>query len=86
MKNLIRRFKECLDNLTFRALIALQVFATTEPVRLRAALVSVVMAGAVLFPALASEQLAQSIAGVIVVALPLVAGEGTRRKVSPTYQ
>lgn len=86
MNNLLRRAKAYLDDLTFRALIALQVFATTEPVRLRAALVSVILAVGVLVPALADADVAQSVAGVAVVALPVLAGERTRRKVSPTYK
>ncbi|WP_405620255.1 hypothetical protein [Streptomyces sp. NBC_00076] len=62
----------------------LQTFAAMEPVRLRAALTSLVLAGAFLVPALANQDVASAIAGVGAVLLPVLVGEDARRKVSPT--
>ncbi|MFF3140398.1 hypothetical protein ACFVRU_01365 [Streptomyces sp. NPDC057927] len=69
--------------LSLRARAALQKFAAQEPVRLRAALTSLVIAGGILVPALANQETAQTIAGIGVVALPLAMGEVTRTKVTP---
>ncbi|MFF1417624.1 hypothetical protein [Streptomyces sp. NPDC058280] len=80
---MLTKLRTYLRDLQIRAYVALQVFAATEPVRLRAALVSLVLAGGVLFPALAAEQTAQIIAGIGAVALPLAVGETTRQRVTP---
>jgi len=61
----------------------LQNFATQEPVRLRAALVSLVLAGAVFVPTLGDDGIAEKFGAIGVVALPLVVGESTRMKVTP---
>ncbi|MEV4037716.1 hypothetical protein [Streptomyces umbrinus] len=60
----------------------LQTFAATEPVRLRAALTSLALAGAVAFPAL-NAGTAETFGAIGVVALPLIVGESTRTKVTP---
>lgn len=86
MRHFFSKLSSAVNTLTLRALVAAQVFATTEPVRARALLVSLFMAGAVLIPALATEGTSQTLAGVVIVALPLIAGESTRQKVSPTYK
>lgn len=86
MRHFFSSLASRLDHLTLRLLVAAQVFAATEPVRARALLVSVITAGAVLFPALANEGTSQMIAAAVVVALPLVAGEATRNKVSPANE
>ncbi|MGW1828836.1 hypothetical protein ACWCO0_09660 [Streptomyces tubercidicus] len=52
----------------------------TEPVRLRA----IITAAVALFPALAVGTIPSMVAGVLVSALVLVAGEDARSKVSPT--
>ncbi|MFG3014314.1 hypothetical protein ACGFZB_28625 [Streptomyces cinerochromogenes] len=67
-----------------RARAALATFAAQEPVRLRAALTSLVLAAGVLAPALADGHTAERVAGVAAVALPIVVGEGTRKRVTPT--
>jgi hypothetical protein len=66
-----------------RAKVKLQIFAAQEPVRLRAALTSLVMLGAVALPGLAQEHTASTIGGVAAVVLPILVGESARRKVSP---
>ncbi|MFF3312475.1 hypothetical protein [Streptomyces sp. NPDC002952] len=70
--------------LTLRARAALQRFASQEPVRLRAALTSLVLAGAFFVPALAADGVAEKIGAVGVVALPILVGESARSKVTPT--
>ncbi|KUF18859.1 hypothetical protein [Streptomyces silvensis] len=72
-----------LSDLTLRAYCRLQVFAAQEPVRLRAALTSLFMAGALFIPALASGDVAQSLGTLGAVVLPILVGESTRAKVSP---
>ncbi|MEU1200127.1 hypothetical protein ABZ446_28430 [Streptomyces sp. NPDC005813] len=67
-----------------RARTALQRFAAQEPVRLRAALTSLVLACAVFVPALATAGVAEQVGSVGVVVLPLIVGERTRAKVSPS--
>lgn len=73
-----------LNALSLRVYVWLQIFAAQEPVRLRAALTSAVLALAFVFPVLGAEGVAEKIAAVGVVALPIIVGESTRRKVSPT--
>ncbi|MDX2794012.1 hypothetical protein [Streptomyces scabiei] len=72
-----------LNDLTLRAYVALQTFAATEPVRLRAALTSLVLAAAFVFPVLSAPGLAEKIGALGVVALPILVGESTRSRVSP---
>jgi hypothetical protein len=79
----MKRLRTFLSELPLRAYVALQVFAATEPVRLRAALTSLVLAGAVFIPALATSGVAETVGAVGVVALPILVGESARRKVSP---
>ncbi|MGW0468328.1 hypothetical protein ACWDX6_24135 [Streptomyces sp. NPDC003027] len=73
-------------NACIRIYVALQVFAAQEPVRLRAALLSLVAAVAVLFPAVADAEITDSVIGVAVVALPLLVGESTRKRVTPVSE
>jgi predicted cation transporter len=72
-----------LHMVTLRARAALQTFAATEPVRLRAALTSLIIAGGFLVPALANQNVAQTIASIGVAALPIAVGESTRARVTP---
>jgi hypothetical protein len=72
-----------LNDLTLRAYVRLQLFASQEPVRLRAALTSIVMAGAIFLPGLAQGSIASTIGGVAAVVLPVLVGESARRKVTP---
>lgn len=68
---------------TLRARAALQKFAAQEPVRLRSLLTSLIIAGGFLVPALANQNVAQTIASIGAVALPIAVGETTRTKVTP---
>ncbi|MFE0326320.1 hypothetical protein ACFW08_05825 [Streptomyces sp. NPDC058960] len=77
------KLRTYLNDLTLRALVALQTFAATEPVRLRALLTSAVLAVGFLVPALANQNTAQAIASVGAVVLPIVVGETARSKVTP---
>jgi hypothetical protein len=84
MKHFLSKLKTALDDITLRAYVALQVFAHTEPVRLRAAVLSAVAFASFTIPALADADVAQSVASLATVALPILVGESTRSKVSPT--
>lgn len=55
----------------------------TEPVRVRAWLTAALMACAVVFPALAAEETAASVAGALMVVVTVVAGESARKRVTP---
>ncbi|MFB7114054.1 hypothetical protein [Streptomyces sp. NPDC056291] len=79
----MKRIRTYLNDLSLRAVVALQTFAATEPVRLRAALTSLVLAGACLVPALADGGVAESIGAVGAVVLPVLVGESARSKVTP---
>jgi hypothetical protein len=68
----MRKILDYLNTLTLRAYVGL-----------RAALLSAVAAGAFFVPALANADIADSVVGIAVVALPLIVGESTRRKVTP---
>lgn len=83
MKKLAQKIHRYLNDLTLRAYVRLQLFAAQEPVRLRAALTSLVMAGAVFLPGLAQGDTASTIGGVAAVVLPVLVGESARRKVTP---
>lgn len=80
---MLRKITGFINQLMLRAYVALQVVAATEPVRLRSALTSLVILGALYVPALNTPGLAEKVAAVGVVVLPLVVGESTRRKVTP---
>ncbi|MFE6493408.1 hypothetical protein [Streptomyces sp. NPDC057748] len=75
--------KNLLNDTALRAYVWLQVFASQEPVRLRAALTSAALAVSVLIPALASQEAAQTVGGVLAVVLPILVGEGARKRVTP---
>lgn len=78
--NLLRRLRDAIDHLCIRLYVAAQMMAVNEPVRLRA----VITAAVALIPTLAVGTLPATIAGILVSALVLVAGEDARSKVSPT--
>lgn len=84
MKNFLSKLKATVDSLSLRAYVALQGFAATEPVRLRAALTSLVLTAGLVFPALAADGVAEKIGVVGVIALPILVGESARRKVTPS--
>ncbi|MFJ4768471.1 hypothetical protein ACIP88_05040 [Streptomyces uncialis] len=83
MKTFLTRLRTAFNDATLRAYVRLQIFAAQEPVRLRAALTSLVLAGAVLIPALADEDVARTIASIGVVVLPVLVGESARSRVTP---
>ncbi|KUN16523.1 hypothetical protein AQJ23_44835 [Streptomyces antibioticus] len=72
-----------LQIVALRAKAKVQAFATQEPVRLRAALTSLVLAAAVVFPSVNAD-VAETVGAVGVVALPILVGESARSKVTPT--
>ncbi|MFJ5103187.1 hypothetical protein [Streptomyces sp. NPDC088554] len=79
----MNRLTKYVNDLTLRLYVRLQIFAAQEPVRLRAALVSAVLAAGLLIPALADADVAQIIGAVGAVVLPILAGESTRSRVTP---
>ncbi|MEU3729993.1 hypothetical protein AB0E81_11370 [Streptomyces sp. NPDC033538] len=80
---MFKRIRTYLHDLYLRAVVHLQIFAAQEPVRLRAALTSLAIGLAVIFPAIDAGT-AETIGAVGVVALPLLVGESARQKVTPT--
>jgi Flp pilus assembly protein TadB len=62
----------------------LQDFAAQEPVRLRAALTSLVLLAAVYVPSLGTPAVVTAVATGGAVVLPLLVGESTRKRVTPT--
>ncbi|MFB8071118.1 hypothetical protein [Streptomyces californicus] len=79
----MRRVFDYIYDVTLRAYVRLQVLATTEPVRLRAALTSAVLALAFFIPSLAQPDITDHIVTFGAVALPILVGESARSKVSP---
>ncbi|GGX26889.1 hypothetical protein [Streptomyces chryseus] len=79
----MKKFAASLNDITLRAYVRLQIFAAQEPVRLRAALTSLVLLGAVYVPSLSGDGVAEMVGAVGVVALPILVGESARRKVTP---
>ncbi|WP_030997521.1 hypothetical protein [Streptomyces sp. NRRL F-5630] len=77
------RLADLFHTLSLRAYLALQRFAEQEPVRLRSALTSAVLALAFVIPSI-SAPVAEQIGMIGAVALPILVGESTRAKVSPT--
>ncbi|MFJ6720501.1 hypothetical protein [Streptomyces sp. NPDC091259] len=84
MKTLITRVIRAANDITLRAVVACQIFAAQEPVRVRAGLASLILA--------AGGWLGLDVSGYLeeatvigAVALPIIVGESTRKRVSPTY-
>lgn len=75
-----------LSILRVRLVAGLQEFAATEPVRLRAALTTIVLLGAVYVPSLGNVGVAEKIGAVGVVAFPILVGESTRKRVTPSQK
>lgn len=80
----MQKLRTYLNDLTLRAYVKLQAFAATEPVRVRSALVSFVMAVGLLFPALRDGDVALTISSVGATVLPVLVGESARRRVTPS--
>ncbi|MFD5161036.1 hypothetical protein ACFWMJ_23655 [Streptomyces hawaiiensis] len=76
-------FLTYLQIVALRARAKLQSFAAQEPVRLRAALTSLAMLGAVYLPGLAQEHTVSMVGGAAAVVLPILVGESARRRVTP---
>ncbi|MFC8583219.1 hypothetical protein ACFUGD_01375 [Streptomyces sp. NPDC057217] len=79
----MHRIIQSLKDAPLRAYVALQIFASQEPVRLRAALTSLALMGALFVPVLAEDDVAEKVGVVGAVVLPILVGESTRRKVTP---
>ncbi|MFE5828729.1 hypothetical protein ACFQ8W_00410 [Streptomyces sp. NPDC056508] len=79
----MHRILQSLKDIPLRAYVSLQVFAAQEPVRLRAALTSVALMGALFVPALANDAVAEKVGVVGAVVLPILVGESTRKRVTP---
>ncbi|WP_326812107.1 hypothetical protein [Streptomyces scopuliridis] len=79
----MNRLTAYLNDLFLRLYVRLQVFAAQEPVRLRAALTSAVLALAFVFPSI-SASVAERVGFVGAVALPILVGESARSRVTPT--
>lgn len=77
-------FLTYLQIVSLRAKAKLQAFAAQEPVRLRAALTSLVMVAALYAPVFAKPGLAENIGGAAAVVLPILVGESARRRVTPS--
>jgi hypothetical protein len=75
-------FLTYLQIVTLRVKAKLQAFAAQEPVRLRAALTSLVLGAALFIPAI-NAGTAETIGAVGAIALPVLVGESTRTRVTP---
>lgn len=83
MKNAFRKLAQFAGTVYVRAAALLTTYAVSEPVRFRAILTSLVVAGGTVVPALANGSTASLIAGLGTAALVAFAGESARAKVSP---
>lgn len=81
-----RRLTSALSVAYYTAGAKLTVYAQTEPVRLRARILSVLVAVGTVVPALASSQVDGTIAGVLLTLVTLVTGEAARARVTPTNE
>ncbi|WP_282203902.1 hypothetical protein [Kitasatospora fiedleri] len=84
MKNLLKRLREAVTAGATYAVAYVRVLLATEPVRVRAWLMSAIGAGSVLIPALSNASTVGQVVGVLMVLLPVLLGETARAKVSPT--
>ncbi|MEU8840243.1 hypothetical protein AB0D97_14080 [Streptomyces roseus] len=84
MKKLIARAANVVTDAALRANVRLQIFASDEPVRVRAGLASVILAvGA--WTGLDVSGYLEEATVIGAIALPIIVGESTRKRVSPTY-
>ncbi|WP_327712383.1 hypothetical protein OG912_32190 [Streptomyces sp. NBC_00464] len=83
MKHFLSKVRDAVKDVPLRVYVALQVFASQEPVRLRAALTSAVLALAFLVPSITAS-VADRVGFVGAVVLPILVAESARKKVSPT--
>ncbi|MFE5159141.1 hypothetical protein ACFRNT_11515 [Streptomyces sp. NPDC056697] len=77
------RLKTAFDVLCTRLYVWATIQITTEPVRVRAALVAALMAASTVVPALANERTDELLVGLGMTALTVLVGEGARARVTP---
>ncbi|MER6485734.1 hypothetical protein ABT264_19525 [Streptomyces virginiae] len=83
LRTLITQVKTAINDAATRAFVAVQIFAAQEPVRLRAALASAILAAGA-WLGLDVSGYVEQVAVIGAVVLPIVIGESTRKRVSPT--
>jgi hypothetical protein len=83
MKTLLRSLKNASGRAYAAAGAWLTVQLQTEPVRVRSAILSALVAAGTVLPALANHRLDETIAGLGASALTVAIGETARAKVSP---
>ncbi|GAB7187139.1 hypothetical protein ATKI12_6970 [Kitasatospora sp. Ki12] len=83
MRNALAWIKNTAQLVALSAVAWLRTLLVTEPARVRAAIMSGVVALAVFMPALANESTAGQVTGVVLFVLQIAMGEQTRSRVSP---
>ncbi|WP_030962670.1 hypothetical protein [Streptomyces sp. NRRL S-378] len=83
VKDVVNRVKSAVNDAVLRGLVAAQLFAAQEPVRLRAALASAILAAGA-WLGLDVSGYVEQVAVIGAVVLPIIIGESTRKRVSPT--
>ncbi|MEU7243409.1 hypothetical protein [Streptomyces sparsogenes] len=82
MRTLTRLFNEACT----RLYVWLRLQVATEPVRVRAALMSTLIALSVVWPALANQRTDEMLVGIGMTALTILVGEGARARVAPVEE
>lgn len=80
----LQKLNDAVQTAALRLSAWLTVQLVNEPVRIRAAFTSALVAAGVVVPALANANFAATIAGIGVTAVSVLMGESARAKVSPT--
>ncbi|MFD0276185.1 hypothetical protein ACFVHB_20090 [Kitasatospora sp. NPDC127111] len=83
MSKILARMKAASQLIALNAVAWLRTMLATEPARVRAAVMSGVVALAVFVPALANSNIAGQVTGVVLFLLQIVMGEQTRSRVTP---
>lgn len=83
MSNFLNRVKAAAKRAAIAGLATVRTLLDTEPVRVRAWLVSALVALGSLVPALSSGGTAQQVASLVLVVLPVLLGESARNRVTP---
>lgn len=83
MSNFLARVKAAAKDTAIAALATGRTLLDTEPVRVRAWLVSALVAVGAFVPALANGNTVQEIASIVLVVAPVLLGESARSRVSP---
>ncbi|MGW6948993.1 hypothetical protein ACWGHD_18965 [Streptomyces xanthophaeus] len=84
VKDVVTRVKDAVNDAATRAYVRVQIFAAQEPVRLRAGIASIILAAGA-WLGLDVSGYVEQVAVVGAVVLPILVGESTRKRVSPTY-